>query len=57
MPDQFVEVNGLMVKYFEKELFCPVLGFRKWTDNYGYIWFTDENQSFLGESLEEINHA
>jgi hypothetical protein len=57
MPNQFVEVNGLMVKYFEKELFCPVAGLKKWTDNYEYIWFTDIDGNFLGESLEEINHA
>lgn len=54
MKNQYVEVNGEMVLYFEKELFCEDNRFKKWIDNYGYTWFTNKNNSFIGESESEL---
>jgi hypothetical protein len=54
MRQQFVEVQGEMVEYIETELPCFIDGIRKWTDNYGYVWFTNRDQQFLGESEEEL---
>jgi hypothetical protein len=55
MKNQYVNVNGEMVLYFEKELFCIDNKFRKWIDNYGYIWFTDKNNNFVAESELELS--
>ena len=41
------------VDYKETELPCENPLIRKWTNTDEYVWFTDLNCSYLGESLEE----
>ena len=42
-----------MEDYKETELPCENPLIRKWTNTDEYVWFTDLNCSYLGESLEE----
>jgi hypothetical protein len=44
-------------EYKEIELPCIDTRFRRFQDQNGYEWFTDPNQNFLGESLQEAISA
>lgn len=46
-------LDDIKETYQETELPCSISGLRKWIDNYGYTWFTDEKLSYKGETEQE----